>query len=69
MDAAERALKHLDEISDAPREAGPVSLSQEYLDAIKWAESLPQNQSGSDKTALRHAQMTFENHYTLIRRP
>jgi hypothetical protein len=34
MDADERALRILDEISRAPRETGPVTLSPEYVDAI-----------------------------------
>lgn len=50
MDANERAIKILDELARAPREVGPVKLTQEYLKAIEYIESLPQNQSGADKS-------------------
>ena len=50
MDADERALKILDEFARAPRETGPVTLSPEYLDHIARVESLPENQSGADKS-------------------
>ncbi len=50
MDADERALKILDEFAKAPREVGPVTLSQEYLDHIARVEALSQNQPGADKS-------------------
>lgn len=56
MDADdERALKILDEFARMPREEGPVTLSQEYLDHIARVESLPQNQSGADKSWVYRA--------------
>jgi hypothetical protein len=55
MDADERALRILDEISRAPRETGPVTLSPDYVDAIAQVESLPENQSGSDKSWVYRA--------------
>lgn len=62
MDADERALRILDAFEKAPREAGPMTLSQEYLDAIAWVESLPENQSGSDKTSLCRARRSLVPH-------
>lgn len=50
MDANERAIKILDEFARAPREVGPVKLTQQYLQAIEYIESLPENQSGADKS-------------------
>jgi hypothetical protein len=68
MDADERALRILDEFARAPRETGPVTLSQEYLDHIARVESLPQNQSGADKTARHQSQSEFLNHFRRVRR-
>lgn len=51
MDADdERALKILDGFAKLPKEVGPVILSQDYLDHIARVESLPENQSGADKS-------------------
>ena len=50
MGADERALKILDDLARAPRETGPVTLSPEYLEHIARVESLPENQSGADKS-------------------
>ncbi len=50
MDADERALRILEEFARAPREVGPVTLSQDYLEHIARVESLPENQSGADKS-------------------
>ena len=56
MDADdERALRILDEFARAPRETGPVTLSQEYLDHIAKVESLAGNQSGADKSWVYRA--------------
>lgn len=63
MDANERAIKILDELARAPREVGPVKLTQEYLKAIEYIESLPGNQSGSDKSWVWRAQADFQRHY------
>lgn len=49
-DANVRAIKILDELTRTPREVGPVKLTQEYLKAIEYIESLPENQSGADKS-------------------
>jgi hypothetical protein len=69
MDADERALRILNEISRAPRETGPVTLSPDYLDAIAQVESLPENQSGADKTVREATQAEFLNHYRRVARP
>jgi hypothetical protein len=64
MDASdERALRILDEFGRAPREVGPVTLSEDYLAAIARVESLPENQSGADKTSREASQTAFLNHY------
>ena len=55
MDADERALKILGEFAKAPREVGPVTLSQEYLDHIARVEALPQNEPGADKSWVYRA--------------
>jgi hypothetical protein len=66
MDADERARRILDEFAKAPREAGPVTLSQDYLDHIARVESLLENQSGTDKTSRQRAQSEFLNHYRRV---
>ena len=68
MDADERALRILEEVTQAPREVGPVTLSQEYLEHIARVESLPENQSGADKTARHKAQSEFFDHYRRVQR-
>ena len=55
MEPDDRALKILDEIANVRRESGPVTLSPEYLDAIRSVELLPQNQSGADKGWIARA--------------
>ena len=55
MDADERALRILEEFARAPREAGPLTLSPEYLDHIARVESLPENQPGADKSWVYRA--------------
>jgi hypothetical protein len=56
MDAdTRRALDILDAIQRLPKEVGPVTLSQEYLDHIARVEALPQNQSGADKSWVHRA--------------
>ena len=51
-----------------PREEGPVTLSQEYLDHLKRVEALPENQPGADKTVRHRAQAEFRNHYQRVQR-
>ena len=68
MDADERALRILEDFARAPREVGPLTLSPEYLDHIATVESLPQNQSGADKTLRHRAQSEFFNHYRSVQR-
>lgn len=70
MDADdERAVTILDAFASLPKEVGPVMLSREYLDHIARVESLPQNQTGADKTARHHAQLEFLAHYRAVKRP
>jgi hypothetical protein len=70
MDAShKRALEILDTFARAPRQVGPVTLSEEYLAAVARVERFPENQSGRDKTARDAAQATFFRHYHQIRRP
>lgn len=71
MDASdERALKILDAFSNLPREEGPVTLSREYLDDIAAVESLPQNQSGADKSWVhRLLEKSRRNHATAVPKP
>lgn len=66
MDADERALRILEEFAQAPCGVGPVTLSQEYLEHIARVESLPENQSGADKTSRHRAQSEFFNHYRRV---
>ena len=63
MDPNERALKILEGVASAPRETGPVTLTREYLDAVKWVESLPENQSGTDKSWVRRILSDSRRHY------
>ena len=64
MDSNERALKILEAAASAPKETGPVTLSKEYLDAVAWVESLPENQSGSDKSWVRRHLEESRRHHT-----
>ncbi len=62
MDAArEEALR----ILDAARlpETGPVTLDEEYLRLVRRVESLPQNQSGADKTWVWQLVEACERHF------
>ena len=69
MDADdERALGILAAFEKRPNAVGPVMLSQDYLDHIATVESLPQNQSGADKTSRQKAQSEFFNHYRSVQR-
>ena len=68
-EADERVLKILDEFARAPREVGPLALSEEYLAAVARVEALPENQSGVDKTSRDAAQTEFLSHYRRVQRP
>lgn len=68
MQSEDPAIKLLDELARLPRESGPVELSEEYLHAVEHVESLPKNQSGSDKSWIPKAQERFLRHYRLARR-
>ena len=46
-----------------PRQGGPIPVSDAYLRAIVKLESLPQNQSGADKTWVERAIRSFREHY------
>jgi hypothetical protein len=61
-------IKLLDEFARMPREVGPVSLSEEYLRAVEYVESLPKNQSGADKSWIPKAQEQFLRHYRVAQR-
>jgi hypothetical protein len=64
MDAdTRRALGTLDAFQALPKEIGPVTLSQEYLDHIAKVEALPENQQGVDKSWVHRAQASFRRHY------
>jgi hypothetical protein len=64
MDAdTQRALNILDAFAKLPKEVGPVTLSQDYLDHIAKVECLPENQAGADKSwvhrAIQNSQRMF----------
>lgn len=63
MDVNERAIKILDELARAPREVGPVKLTRQYLQAIEYIESLPENQSGADKGRVHRLLMESRHFY------
>ncbi len=54
-EADERVLKILDEFARAPREVGPLALSEEYLAAVARVESLPESRSGTNKSWVHQA--------------
>ena len=57
MEADDPEVRRLMELirSFGPVPEGPVELSPEYLAGVAYIESLPQNQSGSDKTWVLEA--------------
>jgi hypothetical protein len=68
MDAAtQRALDILDALAKLPKEVGPVTLSQEYLNHIARVEALPENQAGADKSWVHRAQANFRRHFQRAR--
>jgi len=47
-----------------PRSASaPIELDEAYLRAVKKLESLPQNQSGADKSWVERAIRSWRDHY------
>lgn len=65
MDAEDLAtIKLLDEFALMPREVGPVSLSEAYLRAVEYVESLPKNQSGADKSWIPRLLAESRRHCT-----
>jgi hypothetical protein len=46
-----------------------IDLDDKYRRAIAIAESLPDNQSGADKTRISRADARFHEHYRRVRRP
>jgi hypothetical protein len=68
MDAdTQRALQILDAFQKLPKEVGPVTLSQGYLENIARVEALPENQAGADKSWVHRAQANFRRHYQRAR--
>jgi hypothetical protein len=63
----EEALRRLDEAHAEPVPTGPVELSRFYLAAVDWLESLPQNETGADKTWVERAQAEFARYYERVR--
>ena len=45
-----------------------IEVDDEYRQAIALVESLPQNQSGADKTWIWRAEQAFRDHYRKSRR-
>jgi hypothetical protein len=63
MDANERALEILEALSNGLRDTSPVTLSREYLDAVAWVESLPENRSGADKSWVARLLRDSRSHH------
>ena len=63
MTPEDRAIQLIEKIERAPREVGPVSLAPQYLRAVEWMESLPQNQSGADKSWVPRRLTQSRDHY------
>ena len=69
MDAdTQRALRILGAFAKLPKEVGPVTLSQGYLNHIARVEALPENQAGPDKSWVHRAQANFRRHYQRAQR-
>ena len=43
--------------------SAPIELDEAYLRAVKKLESLPQNQSGADKSWVERAIQSWRDHY------
>lgn len=62
MDPAREQARQILDATRLP-ETGPVTLDDAYLRLIRHVESLPQNQSGADKTWVWESIEAFEQHY------
>ena len=63
-----KTLELLSEIAREPIPTGPVELDPDYLRAVAWQESLPQNQSGVDKSWVERSLSDFKRHFAGARR-
>lgn len=63
-----KTLELLREIAREPIPTGPVELDPDYLRAVAWLESLPQNQSGADKTWVSRVIADSERYFAGVRR-
>jgi hypothetical protein len=64
-----RALAILDEIRrTVPLETRPVVLSEEYLQAVRQVEALPESQDGTDKTWVERVVRQSREHFAAARR-
>ena len=50
------------------RDKRTATLDPEHRSLIEWVESLPENQSGADKTWVEQAMRRFQEHYAGARR-
>jgi hypothetical protein len=64
LEAIDRAVAWVRE----QREKGWAPLSERYLKHIERVEALPQNQSGSDKSAMWQTVETARRHFAAARR-
>jgi len=48
--------------------SAPIELDEAYLRAVKKLESLPQNQSGADKSWVERAIRGWRDHYARVSR-
>jgi hypothetical protein len=66
---AERALRILDEVRrTVPLETRAVVLSEEYLQAVRQVEALPESQDGADKTWVERVVRQSREHFAAARR-
>jgi hypothetical protein len=63
-----RALEAIDRVCETPTETGPVELDPEYLRAIERVESLPEDQSGTDKSWVGRILEESRNEWRRARR-
>jgi hypothetical protein len=68
MSSRRDALAILDRIRRTPLSSGPVTLAPEYLRAVRYLESLPENRNGADKTWVHRAIGEFREHYVRAKR-
>lgn len=63
-DADEERLERMfAEVRHLAHEAGPLALDGAYVRAVEVVDSLPQNQSGADKTWVFNALRQFREYY------